>query len=195
MKLLVVSDEESKYIWEHFDPQPFKGVEVILSCGDLKASYLEFLVCMIPAPLFYVPGNHDKKFTKDSPEGVTNIDGELVVHKGLRIAGLGGCMSGARELHEYTEKEQAKRVSRLEKKIKRAKGVDILVTHVSARGLGDGEDNFHKGFESYRQLLDKYEPSYHFFGHQHKCYSRKCGPPSYNNTKLINACGYKIIEL
>ena len=60
MKILVVSDIESKFIWDHFDPERFRDVKMIISCGDLSARYLSFLVTMIPCPLFYVPGNHDK---------------------------------------------------------------------------------------------------------------------------------------
>ncbi|TYP79684.1 hypothetical protein [Paenibacillus methanolicus] len=51
MKILIVADEESQYIWDHFDPERFKDVELILSCGDLKAAYLSYLVSMIHAPL------------------------------------------------------------------------------------------------------------------------------------------------
>ena len=73
MRILAVSDFESKFIWDYFDPQVFKGVDVIISCGDLKASYLSYLVTMIPAPLYYVCGNHDKSFHKDPPQGCEYI--------------------------------------------------------------------------------------------------------------------------
>ena len=75
MKILVVSDIESKFIWDHFDPERFRDVKMMISCGDLSARYLSFLVTMIPCPLFYVPGNHDKKYEKEPPEGCVNIDG------------------------------------------------------------------------------------------------------------------------
>lgn len=70
MKILVVSDIESKFIWDHFDPERFRDVKMIISCGDLSARYLSFLVTMIPCPLFYVPGNHDKRYEKEPPGGV-----------------------------------------------------------------------------------------------------------------------------
>jgi len=43
VKVLLVSDIESKYIWDYFDKERFKDIELIISCGDLKESYLEFL--------------------------------------------------------------------------------------------------------------------------------------------------------
>ena len=78
MKILIVSDEESRFIWDWFDKERFKDIELIISAGDLKAAYLEFLVTMIPAPLFYVPGNHDKIFRKHPPEGCIDIGGQII---------------------------------------------------------------------------------------------------------------------
>ena len=52
LRALVVADEESRYIWDFFDRQAFKGIDVIIACGDLKASYLSFLTTMVAAPLF-----------------------------------------------------------------------------------------------------------------------------------------------
>ncbi|NLY19632.1 MAG: metallophosphoesterase, partial [Clostridiaceae bacterium] len=40
MKILLVADVENEYIWDHFDPERFKDIELIISCGDLQASYL-----------------------------------------------------------------------------------------------------------------------------------------------------------
>ncbi|WP_218031481.1 hypothetical protein [Paenibacillus kobensis] len=36
MKILIVSDEESKYIWDYFDRERFKDIDLIISCGDMK---------------------------------------------------------------------------------------------------------------------------------------------------------------
>ena len=64
--------------------------DLILSCGDLKAEYLSFLVTMARCPLLYVHGNHDDDYIRREPEGCDCIDDKLVVYKGLRILGLGG---------------------------------------------------------------------------------------------------------
>ena len=50
MRILLVADEESKYIWDHYQPGMLDDVDLILSCGDLKADYLTFLVTMSHAP-------------------------------------------------------------------------------------------------------------------------------------------------
>lgn len=197
MKLLVVSDVESKFIWDHFDREYFRDVGLILSCGDLSARYLSFLVTMLPCPLFYVPGNHDKRYVVDPPLGCADLDGKLITWHGLRIAGLGGCKSPRGLTYEYTERQMWSRVRRLEMQIRRVGGLDILVTHAPAKGLGDGRDSFHEGFEAFRHLLDTYQPQYHFYGHVHGSGSpvdrRAFG--QFGTTTLVNATGYKLIDI
>ena len=46
MKILVLADEESKSLYEYFSPEKIKGVDLIISCGDLKASYLTFFATL-----------------------------------------------------------------------------------------------------------------------------------------------------
>ncbi len=196
MKILAVSDEESRYIWDYFDRSAFEGVELILSCGDLCRDYLEFLATMLPVPLFYVPGNHDKRFIVDPPGGCINIDGRVETYKGLRVCGLGGCMSNnPAAAYEYTETVMARRAQKLRRAAKRAGGIDILLTHAPASGLGDGDDTFHKGFSAFRRLLDEFQPKAHFFGHVHTSYGVRRAPETYGETRLINACGYKIVDV
>ena len=195
MKLLLVSDAESKFIWDHFDPAAFSGVRAIISCGDLKRDYLEFLVTMIPAPLFYVPGNHDKSFITAPPEGCVSLDGNVIKHGGLTFCGLGGCKSPKPDTaYEYTEEVMAARVARLSKQIKRTGGIDIFVTHAPAKALGDGSDRFHEGFSCFFSILDAYSPKLYAFGHQHKAYNQAT-PPTYGKTRVTNAYGHTIVDV
>ena len=43
MKILAVADEEEKILWDYYDPEKTKDVDLIISCGDLSPHYLEFL--------------------------------------------------------------------------------------------------------------------------------------------------------
>ena len=43
MKILVIADEEVKSLWDYYDREKTKDVDLIISCGDLKPQYLEFL--------------------------------------------------------------------------------------------------------------------------------------------------------
>lgn len=194
MKILIVSDTEDKYIWDHFDHERFKDVELVLSCGDVKAEYLSFLVTLIRAPLFYVHGNHNDNYDINPPEGCVSIDGKFIIYNNIRIAGLGGSMRYNKGIHQYTDKQMKRRISRLKWKIRRQKGLDILLTHAPAFGMNDGGDLCHKGFKSFYILLDKHSPKYFIHGHQHMNYKFQPRLFDYKDTKVINAYGYYLLE-
>ena len=99
MKILVVSDEESPYFWENYIPGRLAEFDLIISCGDLKADYLSFLVTCARCPVLYVHGNHDTGYSRRPPEGCDCIDDKLVEFNGLKILGLGGC----RKYHDRSE--------------------------------------------------------------------------------------------
>ena len=46
MKILTVADEESPIYYDYYRPGTLHEFDLILACGDLSASYLEFLVTM-----------------------------------------------------------------------------------------------------------------------------------------------------
>lgn len=37
MKILAVADQESKFLWDYFDKNYVKDIDLILCCGDLKS--------------------------------------------------------------------------------------------------------------------------------------------------------------
>lgn len=201
MRILLVADAESKYIWDHFDIDRFSNIDLIISCGDLKNDYLSFLTTMVNAPLFFVHGNHDTEYTQNPPEGCDSIEDKLVVYKGLRIIGLGGCIQYNRHPlnssppFQYTEKQMEKRIKRLHANIFFNKGFDILVTHAPAFGVGDGTDPCHTGFKSFLPFLDKYKPRYMLHGHMHLNFGKAPRSISYNETTVIDAYGYYILDI
>jgi len=195
LKLLIISDEESKFIREYFDIEVFNDVELVISAGDLKQDYLEFIAMILPVPMLYVHGNHDKHFSKRPLKGCLPIDGKIITSNRLRVAGLGGCQSPNPDgFYQLSEKQMAKRANRLLRKAKN--NIDIFVSHAPALGLGDGDDFFHKGFECFHDILNIAKPKLHIFGHQHLSYGKKHeNPIHYNESLLYNAFGYKIIEI
>jgi len=201
MRILAVADTESEYIWDHFDASRFEGVDLIVSCGDLKGQYLSFLITMIKAPLFYVHGNHDTNYKRNPPEGCDSIEDMIVEYKGMRIAGLGGSMKYSNHPYysippwQYTEKQMEKRVRKLERKIRAHKGFDILVTHAPAYGITDDKDLCHTGFKCFVPLLDKYQPRLMIHGHMHRKYGRAPRSILYNGTEVVDACGYHLIDI
>lgn len=194
MKILLVSDKEEPYIWDNFDRERFKDIEMIISCGDLSADYLSFLVTMINAPLFYVPGNHNSDYIKNPPEGCTSIDNKLITYKNIRLLGLGGCRCYNNSEYQYTERQMKLRILKLKPGIWLKKGFDILVAHSPAYLLGDRSDLCHSGFASFNELLDRHAPKYFFHGHVHLNYGSKQRIIKYKDTTIINAYGYHILD-
>ena len=196
MKILIVSDEECPALWDYYVPGRLKEYDLILSCGDLKAKYLSFLVTMARCPLLYVHGNHDTDYVKGPPLGCDCLDDQIVVFNGIRILGLGGCRKYHPGAHQYTEKEMRRRIRRLRFMLWRTKGVDIVVTHAPPEGLGDAEDPAHLGFTALRELLDKYHPKYLLHGHVHLRYGQNVARVvEYGDTKIINTSERYVLEI
>ena len=74
---MVVSDKESKYLWDDYQKEKLDGVELILSSGDLDPDYLSFLTTVSSVPVLYVMGNHDDKYFYHPPEGCICIENKI----------------------------------------------------------------------------------------------------------------------
>ena len=193
MKILVLSDNEDPYLWDYYTKGRLDEYDLILSAGDLKAEYLSFLVTMAHVPVFYVHGNHDTDYEKNPPEGCDCIEDRLIVYKGLRILGLGGCAKYKEAAFQYTEREMKKRIRRLFWKLRKAGGVDIVLSHVPPKGFEDMTDYAHRGFASFLTLIDKWHPSFWIHGHTHLNYGASRAH-EYHGTQIINAWQKYVIE-
>ena len=194
MKILLISDVEEPALWDYYRPGRLAEYDMILSAGDLKAEYLSFLVTMANVPVLYVHGNHNTSYDRFPPEGCDCVEDKLVTYKGLRILGLGGSAVYSGGNHQYTERQMARRIRRLNRAVRKAGGVDIVLTHCPPKGLGDAEDYAHRGFEAFLPMLDKWKPKALVHGHVHIAY----GIPrelSYNGTRIINASGRYVLEM
>ena len=195
MKLLLLSDVECKYLWDYYPPGRLDGLDLILSCGDLDAHYLSFLVTMGTAPLLYVHGNHDTVYGQREPEGCDCIDGRLVTVGGLRILGLGGSLCYSGGTHQYTERQMARRLMRVWPKLLRAGGVDVVLAHAPPRGVGDADDLPHRGFCCFHKLIDTFHPRYFIHGHVHLNYGMDIPRTiRHGDTTVINAYERYLLE-
>ena len=196
MKILVLADQKSKYLYDFYEKDKLKDIDLIISCGDLSPSYLTFFVTLCNVPLLYVMGNHDERYEKTPPEGCICIEDDIFVYEGIRILGLGGSMEYIPNAsNQYTEREMRKRVRKLWFKLWRRKGFDILVTHAPAYHVNDMEDLPHQGFRVFRDLLEKYEPKFFFHGHVHANYGRGFKrTDTYGKTTIVNGFEYHIVD-
>ena len=188
MNIMVMSDVESTSIWDHYTPDKLKGIDLILSCGDLNPHYLQFVETFSNVPLLYIHGNHDEKYEQTAPEGCFCVEDEIFEYGGVRILGLGGSMRYRRGKFQYTEAEMQRRIRRLRLKLWRSGGFDILMTHAPMKDVHDGSDLCHQGFAAFHDLIARYAPKYFIHGHVHMNYGGKTPRLSLmDETVIINA--------
>ena len=196
MKILLLADLESRYLWDFFEKSKLEGLDLVLAAGDLAPQYLSFIATYTTAPVLYVHGNHDTCYDTTPPDGCICVDDTVYTYKGLRIMGLGGSMAYNMSEYQYTEKEMRKRYRKLWFKIRKAGGVDILLTHSPARGINDQDDLPHRGFEVFKDIMDEHHPKLFIHGHVHLNYGRNVKrEDTYKETRIINAFERYTIEI
>lgn len=198
MKILAVSDEVVEFLYSPAVRERFAGVDLLLGCGDLPASYLEYLVTQLNVPLYYVPGNHDPDDFQ--VPGGTSIDGRVVRHGSLRIAGLGGSLRYKLDgRHQYTQGQMRWRagallVVALAGRGARGPGIDVLVTHAPPRGVHEGPDPVHQGFAAFRTLLRLAQVRLMVHGHSHIHANLDPNETVVGGARVLNVFPYRLVE-
>jgi len=212
VRVLVVADEISPVIHD-------AGVrrlqpDLVLGAGDLPWDYLEFLSSMLDVPVVFVPGNHDPEVESPlsgfrglmassgmpeedpRPWGCINADETVVDAAGLRIAGLGGSVRYNDGSNQYNQEEFAKPARRLVKLVGKrgGGGVHVLLTHSPPRGLGDGDDPPHHGFEALHEVIARLRPRWHLHGHIHP-YGQPQPDRVLGGTTIRNVVPYQLMEI
>ncbi|MCF3939099.1 MULTISPECIES: metallophosphoesterase family protein [Gordonia] len=202
VRVLAVADEvvESLTFGMGIEGRP----DVILGAGDLPFEYLEVLATLCDAPCVFVPGNHDRDLSgyrqaragwvraglpaaEPGPRGAINVDGRTTTVAGLRISGLGGCRRYNSGPNQYTDVHQRLRSWRLTCS---RPTPDILLTHSPARGVGDGDDAPHRGFDCYHGLVRSLRPTLLVHGHVHPYGMRPADKMIGDDTISMNVVGY-----
>jgi Icc-related predicted phosphoesterase len=208
MQFLTVSDEVVPVIYSLNIKERFRGVQAILSCGDLPYYYLEFMVTMLSIPCFFVYGNHDGVeqtqggLELSAPRGCVSIEGRSVYQAGLILAGLGGSIrynrsSGA----QYTEAQMALRTWKLAprlllNRLRHGRYLDILLTHAPPLGIHNGPDLPHRGFRALISFIDHFSPRYLIHGHIHRSYGFGAVTETrYKQTMVLNTAGYRLLTI
>ena len=207
MKILTISDVVDPLVDSQRMAERFHDVDLILSCGDLPFHYLEYVVTMLGKRLYYVRGNHAQKdvlrsdgSVKLGPEGCLNIHRRVVNHNGLLIAGLEGSMRYNEGEHQYTQAQMSLLVRAMAPRLwwnrwRLGRSVDILITHAPPLGIHDGEDLCHRGFQAFRDFMERYKPRYLVHGHMHLYRQDARRATRHGETMVLNTYGHQIIEI
>lgn len=205
MKVLAVSDKVVEGIYSSSIHERYDDVDLVLSCGDLPYSYLEYITSTLNVPCFFVHGNHDRPehmangCTLRKPGGWTNLDSRTVIAKDTILGGLEGSIRYKPEgEHQYTEQEMALKIWRMVptlimNRARYGRYLDILITHAPPFGIHDGEDFCHRGFKSLIWFMERFRPRYLLHGHKH-IYKPENRQTRYLDTEVINVYPYHIVE-
>lgn len=205
MKILAVSDQVVETIYSSRIRERFGDVDMVLACGDLPYSYLEYIVSMLNVPCFFVHGNHDQpEYLADGrtltrPGGWINLDGRTVKIKDVILGGLEGSIRYKPNApYQYTDSEIAYKVwwltpSMLMNRLFHGRYLDILIAHSPPFGIHDGEDWPHRGFKTFLRLMARFRPRYLLHGHKH-IYGTEPWRTRYLDTEIINVYPFRVIE-
>ena len=197
MRILSVSDYVVPALFDNFEVGQFPKIDLILSCGDLPPEYLSKLNNLFNAPLYYVRGNHDIRYDSKPLDGCIDLNARIVQYQGIKLLGLEGSRWYNGGPHQYTEKEMWKTIRRLRPRFWwQNKGLEIIITHAPPRYIHDAEDLCHRGFKSFRWLIDRYSPNYFIHGHIHAEFNDPAERITViNKTKVVNTYGYYLFEV
>ena len=206
MVVLAVSDKVSESLYSDPNPDGDPTYDAILSCGDLRPGYLDFLASRFNAPLFYVRGNHANYVEADSDgTRVTVIHGKNLHRTSTRfgslsVAGIEGSMRYNTGTYQYSQRQMWLHAFRLvpsllANRLRFGRYLDIFLTHAPPWGINDQPDPAHQGVRSFRWLIQTFKPRYHIHGHIHLY---KPGIPvsqKFFETTVINSYGHQVIEI
>lgn len=56
MNIMIFADQESKLLYEYYDPEKMKDIDLLISCGDLPPEYLTFFATLVSCSPFICKG-------------------------------------------------------------------------------------------------------------------------------------------
>jgi uncharacterized protein len=203
--VLAVSDVVVDWIYSPQIRSIFSDIELVISCGDLPAYYLEYLVSSLDKPLFHVRGNHslpekENAYLPHAPTGAADIHCKTIRFGGCTFAGVEGSLRYNNGVYQYSQTEMWLNCFRLipgllQNRIRYGRYLNVFISHAPPRGIHDRQDLTHQGIEAFRWLIEKFQPDYHLHGHIHVYRPDEEIETSVGRTKVINAYGYKKIEV
>ncbi|MGB1287405.1 MAG: metallophosphoesterase family protein [Aggregatilineales bacterium] len=105
MKILTISDTVMPPLENAANlRRRYSDIELVVSCGDMPTSYLDYIITILGVPLLYVRGNHDEEYDERPPGGI-NLHRQIYDHKGISFVGLEGCIKYNRGKIQYSQTE------------------------------------------------------------------------------------------
>ena len=204
MKIIVLSDIHMKF--ENFDLSSYEGVDAILCAGDMtwmgrnRSKEVRLLrrwvreVAQI-APFYWIPGNHDMRFTDAEFQDIENTIPckDRVVQLGdytVYGVSLSPCYDKPRmiETCDFVTMNPLAEEAAYD-----FEPVDIVISHAPPHGILDlTKDARNIGSECLLKYINTHKPKYVFCGHVHEA----AGHARHGSTDIYNiACKHMMLEL
>jgi Icc-related predicted phosphoesterase len=178
MRILAIADDDS--LIGHLEPAK---IDVLLSLGDLwDATIAKAQSLYQPTVTFAVKGNHDG----------AGLFQDSVSPLHLRVETLGDMVFGGfngswrynpRGHHLFDQHEVVAMLREFPR-------VDVFVAHNSPAGIHERDDDVHRGFEAFRDYIDRMQPAYFIHGHQHVNQVTRRG-----ETTVVGVFGEALLDL
>ncbi|MBN2444895.1 MAG: metallophosphoesterase [Spirochaetales bacterium] len=219
MKILCIADHIDPTIYSDNIRTRFKDIDIILSAGDLRFNYYDYIMSNLNKPLYFVFGNHNlnglKYYKKDFKEevydlvnkrvrfgkgGGTYIDRKIIKCKNLLIGGLGGSMWYNGGKNQFTEFGMFLKIVKMLpalifNRIVHGRFIDILLTHSPPFGIHDQKDRCHRGFKVFLYFLRLFKPRFMLHGHIHLYSPCDKRLDRFHSTDVINVYNHYIVEI
>lgn len=209
VRVLAVSDEVDSRIYSSSLKQRMGDVQLVLGCGDLPGTYLEFLADALDRPVYFVLGNHQEELLRlgiqgkhYQPLGCINLGGRVVRDPttGVILAGIPGSPRYCEGPEQYAEWEIRLMMLRmwprlLWNRLRYGRCLDVLIAHSPPRDIGDRQDPAHRGFIALRRFLHRFHPRYLLHGHVHLYDRSQPFTVQFEKTTVINVYPYHVIDL
>jgi hypothetical protein len=205
LKILAVCDDVDSRLYGKSKLRNRQRPDLILSCGDLPAYYLDYLVSTLNVPMYAVHGNHDALPPIEGSSGYQVCGAQWIGGRGVRIgdlllAGFDGSLRYNAGPYQSTQAEMQAAVRSLTpwllmNKLRYGRFLDVLITHAPPRGIHDEPDRCHTGFNAFNWLIRTFQPRYHLHGHIHIYDRRKQVVTRVGNTEIVNVYPFRELEL
>ncbi len=205
MKIFAVSDVVEDWIYSPKLRQVVSDTDLVIGCGDLPPYYLDYIISSLDVPLFHVHGNHSIPETKGdhntpSSSGLTDLHCKMIQYKGYTFAGVEGSLQYNNGSYQYSQTGMWLNVFRLvpallKNRFTIGKYLNVFVTHAPPWGIHDQSDLTHQGIKAFRWLLTRFQPDYHLHGHIHVYRPDMVIESTFGKTRVMNAYGYRKLEI
>jgi Icc-related predicted phosphoesterase len=164
---------------------------------------MEFIVSSLDVPLFFVKGNHsilDDKKSDQHYNGSIDLHCRVMEYHGCTFAGVEGSLRYKEGPYQYSQAGMWLNVFKLVptllmNRIKYGRYLNVFVSHAPACGIHDQTDLPHRGINAFRWLITRFHPDYYLHGHIHVYRPDMVTETVFGKTKVINAFGYRKVEL